>query len=125
MKLGLFDLKIKPIGCSEFYAVLLTNKQDILFSWGNFETEEAALSSAIQSCKKIFGVAFEDTNKPKYRTKSKEVDATQWFPESKIGGISLISHNYYYNYKIIKPGDWIVNGSVITKETFKENYECI
>ena len=125
MKIGVFDLGIMPVGHSEFNAIL-SYKQGILFNWGNFETREAAISSAIQSCKKIFGVAFDAANKPGFRVKSKIVDAVQWFPELKIEGVYHIDlRGYIYCGFQITPGDWIVNGKVVTNEVFKEKYECI
>ena len=119
MKIGIFDLGIRPIGTSQFLAVL-SYKQGILFSWGNFETKEAALSSAIQSCKKIFGAAFDAANKPSFRVKLKIVDAVQRFP-----GNNIDNSPTYYKGTPINPGDWIVDDKVVTNEVFKENYECI
>ncbi len=124
MKLGIFDLEIKAIGHNEFDAVLSYNSV-VFLNWGSFSTKEAALSSTIQNCKKIFGAALDDAHEPRFRVKSKTVDAVQWFPEMKIDGFSLNSGAYYYKDQYIERGDWIVDEKVVTNKEFLEGHECV
>ena len=119
MKLGIFDLEIKAIDHNKFDAVLSYNSV-VFLNWDSFSTKEAALSSTIQNCKKIFGAALDDAHEPRFRVKSKTVDAVQWFPKSNIDNSPA-----YYKGISINPGDWIVGNKVITNEEFLEKYECV
>lgn len=125
MKLGIFDLEIRAIGHNEFDAVLSYNSV-VFLNWGSFETREAALSSAILSCKKIFITAFKSTQKFHFKVKSKTVDAVQWFPEIKIEGIANPGgEGHVYHGIGIERGDWIVDEKVVTNKEFLEQFECV
>lgn len=62
--------------------------------------------------------------KPKYQMKPKPVDAVQWFPGNLVDEIHFTGRWYYQNQRI-EPGDWIVDGKVVTNELFKQDYEVI
>lgn len=53
---------------------------------------------------------------PKFKKRSIEVEAVQWFPEKKIDGVNIEDHsskgyiNTLEGKLYVSPGDWVVTG---------------
>lgn len=119
-------MKIKVVKINNLFSIELTLNSGYSQNFGTFQTKQEALDIGVQNLKKELQDALNDF-KPRYRTKSKPVDAMQWFL-----GIILkenVKHSFCegYNYckQPIKPGDWVVNGKVVTNEEFEQDYEVI
>lgn len=86
-------------------------------------TQKEALDRGIRILEEQFQRCLNDL-KPKYQTKSRPVDAMQWRGVV-IDGISIDFGKCYYYGLPIKPGDWIIDGKVVTNEQFEQDYEVV
>lgn len=123
MKIGIFDLEVKK--CGICFRTTFSYGDIILQAHGLFATKELALAHGIKALTELFQGALDQLTKPKYQTKSKPVDAVQWFLGLKIDEISLVHYHHYYYDQHIKVGDWIVDGKVVTNEEFEQDYEVV
>lgn len=122
MKLGIFDLEVIECNGGWFQPILKINGETIQ-TYGIWKIKKYALDAGTKGLEELFQGALDQLTKPKYQTKSKTVDAVQWFPtglESNMDNSSAYSKGIF-----IKPGDWIVDGVIIINEDFGRDYEAI
>lgn len=122
MKFGIFDFEITNDG-NEYFVQCMANGQHFL-NFGPFNTYKTALVLGIEKLKEKIQETQGALNKPVFRQKSKSVHVQQW-PQDKIEGLARTGGSYWYRSQRIEPGDWIVNGLVVTNEDFEQDYEVI
>lgn len=123
MKIGIFDFKITVRGEYFFPELILDNK--ILYTYGGFPTKQEAFDAGIKNLEALFQGFLDQLTKPKYQTKSRSVDAVQWFPGVKIEGVSQYDGRYWYCEMAIDPRDWIVDDKLYCDSTFKHLFEVV
>ena len=119
MKLGIFTFNV--VECNGQFLPKLTLDGSTPYVYGSFPTKQMALAYGTKKLEELFQDALDQLTKPKYRTKSKEVDAMQWFPTCQ----ESIPSPAYYKGISINPGDWIVDNKVVTNEQFKQLFEAV
>ncbi len=121
MKFGIFDFKITNDGNEYFVQCSAQGKH--FCNFGPFNTYRTALVLGIEKLKEKIQEAQGALNKPVFGQKSKPVHVQQWWPQDKIEGLTRTGGSYWYRSQRIVPGDWIVNGLVVTNEDFERDYE--
>ena len=123
-KFGIFSVETTGIGVRCFTFKLYAQGLYFFRTKESWRTDTAAMAAGI---KRLKAYLYESVVvKPlKVRLIPKTVDAVQWFEGMDMPTVVRAVDTYYWHNTPIFPGDWIVDGSVVSDDSFKERYEIL